>query len=294
MRVTESARFDLLRRELIRTSSSLAGVSEQLATGRRINRSSDAPELAVQADRLLAEDSALRAYGEAADNARAWLATQDGALQSALSIMHRIRELTISAGAPLGPEAREGIAVELEGLRAQLVDIANTTFDGRAVFAGFGDQAVQESGGTVGFVGDSGAVQRRVGENRVVQVNVSGREAFGFDAGDDVFGLVDDIAGHVRAGDTAAITTGDLDRLRSASGRLSESLGAVGARSNLVTSAREASVSRRDDIRAYRSSIVDADLAETALELTKAETAYQSVLAATARLQLPSLVDYLR
>ena len=53
-------------------------------------------------------------------------------------------------------------------------------------------------------------------------------------------------------------------------------------------------VRRQDEIQAYRSSIIDADLAETALELTVAETAYESVLAATARLQLPSLVDYLR
>ncbi len=294
MRVTEAARFDLLRRELLRTSAGLAGVSEQLATGRRINRLSDGPEQAVRADRLLGEDRALRAYSEAADNARAWLATQDGALQSALSIMHRARELTISAGAPLGAQAREGIAVELEGLRAQLVDIANTRFDNRPVFGGFGDAAVEETGPTVSFVGDGGAVERRVGTSRIVRVNVSGSEAFGFDAGDDVFALIDEIAGHVRTGDVASITTSDLDRLAAASDRLSESLGAVGARSNLVTSAQETSVVRRDEIRAHRSSIVDADLAETALELTKAETAYQAVLAATARLQLPTLVDHLR
>ena len=38
MRVAEAARFDLLRRELGRTSTQLAQVSERLATGRRINR----------------------------------------------------------------------------------------------------------------------------------------------------------------------------------------------------------------------------------------------------------------
>lgn len=294
MRVAEAARFDLLRRELGRTSTQLARVSEHLATGRIINRLSDDPELAVHADRLLTEDRALRAYGEAAENARAWLGTQDGALQTAVSVMHRVRELTISAGAPLGPQAREGIAVELEGIRDQLIDIANTSFNGRPVFGGFGDEAVQEAAGVVSFVGDGGAVQRRISEDRTVQVNVSGSEAFGFDAGDDVFTLISDVVDHVRAGDTASITTTDLTRLADADSRLTEALGAVGARGNQVTNALSAGQARQDEIRSYRSSIVDADLAEMALEMTQAETAYQSVLAATARLQLPNLADYLR
>lgn len=294
MRVTESARYDLLRRELGRTSSDLATISERLATGRAINRLSDDPELAVRADRLQGEDKALEAYADAADNARAWLSTQDGVLQSALSVMHRVRELAISAGAPLGSEAREGIAVELEGIRDQLMDVANTTFNGRPVFGGFGDRAVEESAGVVSFVGDDGAVQRRVSEDRTVQVNVSGNEAFGFAAGDDVFAIIDDVVADVRAGDVATISTTGLERVQAASNRLSEALGSVGSRSNVVTSALTSGQARRDEIVAYHSSIVNADLAETALEVTLAETAYESVLAATARLQLPNLVDYLR
>ena len=294
MRVTELGRTDLLRRELNRTNANLARVSERLATGRAINRLSDEPELAVQADRLRVEDEALQTYSRAADNARAWLATQDNALQSAEAVMQRIRELAISAGAPLGPESLEGIAVELEGIRAQMVDIANTSLNGRPVFGGFADQTVQEVAGVVQFAGDAGTVQRRIAERTIVQVNVSGSEVFGFDAGDDIFKIIDDLVNDVRAGDIAAITSSGLSRLEAAEGRILESLGSVGARGNQVTTAIGSADVRRDEIRAYRSSIVDADFAQTVLDLTLAETAYQAVLAATARLQLPSLGDYLR
>ncbi len=294
MRVTERARYDLLRHHLDRTTTDVAKISERLSTGRAINRWSDDPELAVHADRLLAEDKALQTYANAADNARAWLSTQDNALQSAVSLFHRVSELTIAAGSSQGPEAREGIAVELEGLRGQLFDIANTTFDGRAVFGGFADVAVQDSAGTIVFAGDSGQVQRRVDHTLTVQINVDGNDAFGFAAGDDVFAIIDDIVANVRAGNSATISTTDLSRVDVASERLREALGSVGARGNVVDRAMQSSTERRDEIRAYRSSIIDADLAETALELTIAETAYESVLAATARLQLPSLVDYLR
>lgn len=294
MRVTDAARFDQVRRELDRTTGQVARQSEHLSTGRRLNRLSDDPELAVQADRLLAEDKALAAYTEAAENARAWLAAQDGALQTATSVLRRARELTIAAGSPQGSSGREGIAVELEGLRQQLIEVANTTFNGRAVFAGFADRTVSESGGVVTFVGDDGSVQRRVGEDHVVRINVSGADAFGFTAGDDVFALLAEIADHVRSGDAAAISTTDLSRLSDTATRMQEALGTVGARSNQVITASDVGTVRRDQIRAHRGSIVDADLAETALELTLAETAYEAVLAATARLQRPTLVDYLR
>lgn len=294
MRVTEAGRFDMLHRELRRTNDGMAAVTERLATGRAITRLSDAPELAVQADAMLSESKAIDAYSSAADNARAWLATQDNALQGGLTALRRARELVISAGVPQTEQSRASIADELDAIGEQLVDLANTSFNGRSVFGGFGDEAVATSGGTATFAGDDGAVQRRVSSDRVVQINVSGADVFGFDAGDDIFNMITDMAAHVRADDTAALTGTDLDRLVTASDRMAEALGTIGARTNQVDSAQALGLARSDDLRNYRSSIVDADLAETALELTMAETAYESVLAATSRLQRPTLVDYLR
>ena len=72
MRVTEYSRYDLLRSQLARTNADVAEVSGRLASGRTIQRWSDDPELAVQADRLLSEDRALEAYADAATNAKAW------------------------------------------------------------------------------------------------------------------------------------------------------------------------------------------------------------------------------
>jgi len=294
MRVTEASRFDLLRRELGRTATEMVSASEKLATGRAITRLSDAPELAVQADRLLTEDRALTTYALAAQNAKAWLSTQDGALQTATSLMQRVRELTISAGLPTSDQGREGVASELEGLRAQLIDVANTSFNGRPIFGGFGDAAVSESGGVVSFVGDAGLVQRRVSEDRLVQVSISGLQAFGFDDGDDIFAMISDIAADIRIGDADAISNAALTRIAATEDRLLGALGAVGARGSQVAGAVKSATARSHEIQAYRSSIVDVDLADVALELTLAQTAYEAVLLATGRMQLPSLVDYLR
>lgn len=294
MRVTESGRFELLERDLNRASAARALAREHLSTGRLINRWSDAPEAAVRADRLLSEDRSITVYTSAAENARAWLTTQDNALQGAVNLLSRVRELAISAVAAVTQPGREAIATELEGLRSELIVLANTSFDGRPVFAGFGTNTVQEVAGVVNFVGDAGSVQRRVGENNVLQVNISGSEVFGFDAGDDVFATIADLITDVRNSDTGAVANIDQTRIAAAADRLSQGLGTVGALGGQVNGIIEASLARLDNVKAYRSSIIDTDLAKTALELTLAETAYQSVLAATARLQLPTLIDYLR
>ena len=290
MRVSDASRHERLQWQLERTGTDVDRAIESLTTGRRINRLSDDPDRAVVADRLGAEAAALESYQRAADNARSWLATQDTALQGALSLVQRARELAIAAGSAQSPEAGAGIATELESIRGQLIDLANSRFDGRAVFAGFATDAVDAGGA---LVADGGDVMRRVSDTLVMSVSTSAADAFGFTAGDDLFTVLDDLATAVRSGDTAAVGGSGLQRLLDRQRDLTNALGAVGARTNSVEHAATHSANRRDEIIAYRSSIVDVDFAEAAVELTAAETAYQAVLAATARLQRTNLLDYL-
>ncbi|MFN3215437.1 MAG: flagellin [Acidimicrobiales bacterium] len=290
MRVSDASRHETLQFQLERTGIAVDRAMESLTTGRRINRLSDDPDRAVVADRVGAEVSALETYQRAADNARSWLATQDTALQGAVSLVQRARELAIAAGSSQSPEAAAGIAIEIESIRSQLIDAANSRFDGRAVFAGFAEAAVASDGT---LLADGGDVMRRVSDTLVMSISASAADAFGFTAGDDLFTVLEDLATAVRSGDTAAVGGAGLQRLLDRQRDLTDALGAVGARTNNVEHAVTTSTTRRDDLLAYRSSIVDIDFAEAAVELTAAETAYQAVLAATARLQRTNLLDYL-
>jgi flagellar hook-associated protein 3 FlgL len=174
------------------------------------------------------------------------------------------------------------------------VSVANTRFDGRAVFGGFAANAVDATGGSVTLAGDAGEVKRRISDTAVVTVNASAADTFGFSAGDDVFAVLDDLAAATRAGDTATIGGSGLQRLLDRQQDIAQTLGGLGARANNIEQTQNLGTARRDEISAYRSSIVDVDFAEAALELTAAQTAYESVLAATARMQQTSLLDYLR
>ena len=186
----------------------LVTTQRQIATGKRIAKMSDAPADALAVNALRNSEKRAGAYVAAAQDGLSMLQTQDGTLQNVSTIMQRVRELNMSASTDIeSANGRVAIAVELEGLRDQLVSLANTTHGGRAVFGGFSAAAVQSTGGSVSFVGDSSPIERRVSPDLKVAVNTSGREVFGFDAGspagsDNVFAVINRIVSAVRAGNS--------------------------------------------------------------------------------------------
>jgi flagellar hook-associated protein 3 FlgL len=251
--------------------------------------------------RLAAQERDWAAYNKASDDAVGWLDTQDHALQSATSLLQRARELVIASGnGTVSATAREGMATELRGLRDNLAGQANTTYLGRSVFGGFQKAAVTQPvpGGTWTSVGGGAADQvlRRVAPEVTVQVNLDGQAVFGFNAGAglDVFSVLTDLAAHIESGDVATATGTDLVNLDARMGNVLEGLALAGARTNQVEAARDTGLQRIDTIKQVRSSLEDADMAESVMDLQMAQNGYQAVLGAVARLTMPSLVDFLR
>lgn len=295
MRVTNQSMALRLQEAMREATFRRSEAAEQISSGRRVRRWSDAPTDAGSIVRIGAQQADWASFAKASDDALSWLNTQDSMLQDASRLMHRARELTIAAAqSTTGPGEREAIALEIEGLRDQMAGLANSTFLGRSVFGGFGSEAVSNGGGSWSFTGDSGQVQRRIAPDQVIAVNVDGAEVFGFNSGTDVFTLLDRVAANVRSGDVASLGNGDLDDI---SGRLKDvtaGLAVVGARTNQVEATQARAAAQIDTLRATRSSKEDADLAESVLQLSRAETGYEATLAVTARLASVSLVDFLR
>lgn len=295
MRVTNLTMAINMRQSLIDNQSRLQAASGRLASGRRIERYSDGPSDAASVVRLRAEQADWESYDKSADDALAWLNTQDAVLQEAASVMHRVRELTLQAGSSTTSAIeRDAIGRELGSLRNQLIDVANSTYLGRSLFGGFGTDAVQQVAGAWAFTGDNGSVLRRVAPDVVVQVNADGQDAFGFAAGADVFSLLDTIAADAQSGNVAALGGAHLDSISSRLTDITNSLAVVGARTNQVESAKTTGSVRQENLRQNRSVLEDIDYAESVLEMQLAENSYQAALAATARMSLPSLVNFLQ
>lgn len=296
MRVTQTTMFLTTGRSLQLGIGRVQDAQERLASGRRINRFSDAPTDAATVLGLAARERDWAAYGKAADDAVGWLNTQDQALQSGSSLLRRVRDLTISAAnGSLSPDGREAIASELAGIRDNLASLANTSYLGRSVFGGFESTAVgwDAAAGAWTWTGGTSAdvVNRRVAPEVTVQVNLDGRDLFGFAGGQDVFSVLDRLADDIRAGVSLVSDVVALDARLADIGR---GLATVGARTNQVEAARNSGLQRIDTIKEYRSSLEDADIAETVMDLQMAQNGYEAVLGAVSRLSMPSLLDFLR
>jgi flagellar hook-associated protein 3 FlgL len=272
----------------------LVDAQRQLSTGKRLTKVSDAPADAVNASKIRGREQMNSAYRLAADDGLAMLQSQDSALQQASALMQRAKELMIAGSSDIESDnGRQAIASELQGVRDQLVNIANTTHDGRAVFGGYSATAVSNTGGVVTFSGDTSPVDRRVGEEVTVTTNTSAWTTFGFASGDSVFALINRSVSNVMSGNTAALRA-DLPGLDTRLADVTNALGSIGGRMNQIQQAQSDAEGDATELQNRRSLLEDVDMAAATVDLKDAEAAYEATLAVIARMQNVSLLDFLR
>src|SRR3546814_690619 len=187
-------------------------LQDQLSSGKLISKPSDSPTGTVSALKLRADLRRGEQLERNANDSIAWLSAADSTMFEGLSVFSRVRNLALQGmNASSGPEAREALAVEIEGLREHMIGVANTKHLGRPLFGGTTgtDQAFDPNGT---YIGDDGAIERTVMDGLTVQVNVTGEQVFGTN-GSNVFDVLTDIVDSLR-NDPSALNA-NLEALRS-------------------------------------------------------------------------------
>lgn len=271
-----------------------ARAQETIATGKRINRVSDDPTAAERSSELKAASEAIDQYKRAAEDAVSFMNAQDRTLQSVLDRLGRVEELTITVtNDTITAEAREAAVLEIEEIHTELVDLANAKHGDRSLFGGFQETAVDDSGAAVSLTADAGQIMRRIAKDQVMQVNVEAAEVFGFSTGRNLFEVVNDIVLDARNANLAGLSDLRLVELQALRQSVSNGLGVVGTRTNRVESTLGDLAVEHDDLEANVSELEDADIVGASVELSEASFAYEAALAATARINQVSLLNYL-
>lgn len=296
MRVGDRVRYDSGLNALRDTQRQVDRIQRQITSGTRLQSAGDDPTGAAAVTRIRDGLAELESYERNINDAEAYLGIGEIAVTSASNVLIRAQSLAAQAlNAGLGPASRDGIALELEGIRDQLVSLANTDYLGRPVFGGYATSAVAVAGdGTVTFEGTTDGVQRRISSAEVMTANLNGEEVFGFDtAGDDVFAVLQRLADEVRAGDADAIRAESV-KLNERTVTVQNMLGTLGSRIGRLESARTVAQDQKLSLDARRAAIEDVDLATAATELAAANQAYEATLLSIARIDSMSLLDFLR
>ncbi|GAB1694676.1 flagellar hook-associated protein FlgL [Krasilnikovia sp. M28-CT-15] len=292
MRVTEGSITSRVMANLQRNVARSGRIQEQLSSGKQISRPSDSPTGTLSSMQLRGEARVNEQYSRNADDGLGWLGTIDDTLTSSLSRLNRARELGIMSQSGINSsESREALAIEVENIRDSLIGLANTTYLGRPVFGGTTTgPAAYDSAGV--YLGDGNQVLRTVGGNAQVPVAETGPNVFGTGP-NQVFAVLTNMAANLRSNNTTALGA-NMDQLDVSSNLIKTTLSDVGARYNRVSQANDTAKDRLVSLKGQISDIEDIDLPKTIMDMQLQSTAYQSALAATAKVIQPSLLDYLR
>jgi flagellar hook-associated protein 3 FlgL len=295
-----SSAFRITQRSL--SHSTLAGLQANLArlqetqarlsSGRAIQRPSDSPTGTMAALRLRTDLDRYTQLDRNAEDGKARLGTTDHALTDGLAILREVRDAVLQgANGALSQNDREALANQVDGLRASLLAVGNTTYLQQPIFAGTaGAATAYDASGA--YQGDSGPLSRTIAPGVKVTVNANGPDVFG-PPGNDIFKVLADIADDLRT-NPSDLTSADLGRLDAGYLRMQNTLATVGSRYHQIEIMQDRNKANQLDSQNQLSEVEGVDLPAALVELQLQEVAYQAALGATAKVIQPSLVDFLR
>ncbi len=154
-----------------------------MASAKKIVRPSDEPDRASAVLRIKSIVDRQDRHLEALVATKNRLGSEEGALTDSADLLARIKELSIqAANDTYDPANREVIAIEIDGMREQLLSLANArdSMD-NYLFAGTRVQVrpfQPDETGKIEYVGDQTRTDVKVGDHRDLSVNRSGTDVF--------------------------------------------------------------------------------------------------------------------
>jgi flagellar hook-associated protein 3 FlgL len=269
---------------------------QQLASGRKVNTTSDDPISFTYAMRYSQEIAQNEQYQRNIDTANSWLEFSDTMLIQTTDVIHRARELAIQGKSDTtSQESLNALKSEVDQLYEQLVRIGNSELNGNYIFNGQSTmaepytliQAPQQST-------DALEMRFEVNINVTMPISVTGNRVFGnpTDA-DNLFRILKDFSKALETGDRTALD-GIVNKLSSRLDEVLYARSSVGARINRLEMTQQRLEDLSINLQQLQSKTEDADIAEVVMQLKMSENVYQASLAVGARIIRSSLIDFMR
>lgn len=183
MRLSTGMIYDQQMRGIQTSQASWLKVGQQLSTGNRVNSPSDDPVAAAQAVVVSQSQTATEQYKTARVFATQNQSTEETTLKQVADVIISAKTTVVAASnGILSDDDRSSYATQLEGIRAQLLNLANSTDgNGRYVFAGYeSDSApfVTDATGNTTYDGGLTPITQKVDSSRTLTINHTGKEVF--------------------------------------------------------------------------------------------------------------------
>ncbi|OXL39074.1 flagellar hook-filament junction protein FlgL [Enterobacter mori] len=180
MRISTQMMYEQSMRGVTNSQSLWLGYGEQMSTGKRVNRPSDDPIAASQAVVLSQAQRQNSQYALARSFATTKVSLEENVLKEVTNAIITAQEKVVNAGnGTLSDDDRQSLATNLQGIRDQLMNLANSTDgNGRYIFAGYKTEAAAFDETTGTYNGGSTPISQQVDAARTMQISHTGSEVF--------------------------------------------------------------------------------------------------------------------
>ncbi len=308
MRITHQMTSNHAIQNMAENLERLSKLQTKLSTGKQFQVASEDPARASVSLSLRSNLRGLESYADTAETTRNWMTATDNAFGQLDEIGIRATNLILRGinDTFSGSERASSLAPEMQDLLNQAVEVGNTTHNGQYIFSGYqvnskafelvdSTTTLVDYQGTaftpkvVNYLGDTGTMQRSLGPDQTVTLNVRGDQA--------INGVLQNLvlAGNaLQQNDTAALQT-LLPNLRSALDTMGEHRTSNGSRMRQVESASNFLETMQIETKGLLSKNEDMNMAEGITQLTNQQTTYDAVLQVSQRaISALSLFDMMK
>lgn len=305
MRVTQSMLSSNMLRNLNTSYNKMSKYQNMLDSGSVITRPSDDPVVAVKGMGYRIDLDKNQQYQRNLRDANTWLDTTDEAFDQVGEALKRVKELIVQAANDTNTaDDRQKINAEMQQIKGQLRDIANTKVGENYIFSGtHTNQPLYDGTGSPNSAITTGGqkpIEINVFDGITMNINTPGADLF-----NDIDGFMTHVTTLFESGATGAeigntlgleVTSGTnkipgLDSIYENTLTLRAD---VGARQNRVEMMENRLSLQEVNVTKQLSKNEDTDYAKTITDMVTQESIHQAALSVGAKIIQQTLVDFIR
>jgi flagellar hook-associated protein 3 FlgL len=303
MRVTQNITTSNFISYINQHAENLLKTQEQIASQKRINKSSDDPIGMGQVLGYRTHLAVTDQYQENIGQGMTRLEFNEVTLDLASDLVNTARGLAENySGSTLSAATRQSAALQVKDLYDQVMQMANSKFNGNYTFSGHATDTAafsRDADFNATYNGDDGKFRIMVSNKVEVDIVADGRKIFqnaangGVNIFDELKNLIDGlenpdpVAGSAQIQATAKVLQDGRDQINSRRSEYAPVLYRLQATDEYLTNLRP-------KVEEAMATLEQADIPKAVVELQNLELAYETTLATAARIIQPSLLDFLR
>jgi flagellar hook-associated protein 3 FlgL len=275
-------------------------LTSELSSGLRVSSLSDDPVAAGQSSLLSSSISQDDSFVQTAASTQSLMQVADSALSSVVTQLTSALSLAVAGNNGTESSADlTSLSQQLGSIRDQVVSLANTSYQGTYIFAGSQGNVKpytvdsSTSPATTTYNGDAqvGTVTTENGQQ--LQTTLAGSTVFSA-SGANVMTALNNLVADFASGTPASTASSDIGVLQAAMGNVSQQQSILGSSLDRLESASTYAQTDSTNLTAAASTLVAADPATVATQLSAAETQNQALMSVIATVEKQSLFDYLQ